>query len=188
MRSGVPLNDVMRLPWLLSLHNLLFDWHKSNKNGILACSALKQKYRHLLNSGLEYDTNNSSNRPDSIQDNKNKLVKPFNVNLNILFIMLDCDRDTLLSRLNNRTNHQIVNGASILDSQFEALEMPSMNDEECCLWTDTHRQNFLCIEKSFKNNTFYYLYALKCYSNTTIEDSVNKIVSDFLPSFLQIKV
>mgnify|MGYP001373546777 CR=1 FL=1 len=44
MASGQPLNDEDRHPWLLKLADLL----KSNKTAVLACSALKESYRELM--------------------------------------------------------------------------------------------------------------------------------------------
>ena len=172
MAQGIGLNDQNRLPWLTTLHNLLLDWHKSNKSGVLACSSLKQKYRNLLNSGFAYSLCESEN------NSSNKLMKPFNVNLRILFILLNCDRETLTDRLSKRT-HEIIKGTGILDSQLVTLEKPSVND---CLWSDKTEENYLCIEKSFENNTFYYFYVLKCTHEETIKEQVKNIL-DFLSTF-----
>jgi len=46
MRSGTPLTDVDRFPWLESLAANLRDWEKV----VLACSALKESYRQILQS------------------------------------------------------------------------------------------------------------------------------------------
>jgi gluconokinase len=48
MRNGIPLTDADRAPWLHSLHTLIARWIASGGNGVLACSALKQKYREFL--------------------------------------------------------------------------------------------------------------------------------------------
>jgi gluconokinase len=48
MRSGIPLTDADRLPWLESLHALIEKQVSEKKNMILACSALKQSYRRIL--------------------------------------------------------------------------------------------------------------------------------------------
>lgn len=48
MGAGLPLDDDDRRPWLLILHQIIRD-HVSEKRGmVLACSALKKKYRLLL--------------------------------------------------------------------------------------------------------------------------------------------
>jgi gluconokinase len=48
MRSGIPLTDSDREPWLNTLRLQLEQWSESGTNGILACSALKQSYRDHL--------------------------------------------------------------------------------------------------------------------------------------------
>ncbi len=48
MRSGVPLTDEDRLPWLESLRALIAEHVSEKKNMFLACSALKQSYRRIL--------------------------------------------------------------------------------------------------------------------------------------------
>jgi gluconokinase len=48
MRNGIPLTDADRAPWLESLRALISGWIAAGKNGVLACSALKQKYREFL--------------------------------------------------------------------------------------------------------------------------------------------
>jgi gluconokinase len=45
MRSGIPLTDAERAPWLEALHALIAGWISAQKNAILACSALKRTYR-----------------------------------------------------------------------------------------------------------------------------------------------
>ena len=48
MRTGIPLTDVDRAPWLATLRSLIAGWLTSGKNAVLACSALKRKYRENL--------------------------------------------------------------------------------------------------------------------------------------------
>ena len=52
MASGVPLTDADRQPWLETLHDLLADLSSKDQPAILACSALKEKYRQTLTTGL----------------------------------------------------------------------------------------------------------------------------------------
>ncbi|MEM1219031.1 MAG: gluconokinase, partial [Bacteroidota bacterium] len=47
MESGQPLNDEDREPWLKLLAQRLKDWNESG-GAILACSALKNEYRNVL--------------------------------------------------------------------------------------------------------------------------------------------
>jgi gluconokinase len=53
MRSGIPLTDEDRAPWLKSLRALIVGWTDSKTNAILACSALKEAYRDELVAGPE---------------------------------------------------------------------------------------------------------------------------------------
>jgi gluconokinase len=49
MRSGVPLTDKDRQPWLEKLRELITGLLTANEEMVLACSALKKKYRDRLN-------------------------------------------------------------------------------------------------------------------------------------------
>lgn len=48
MRAGVPLEDADRLPWLERLHAEL----RGSDDAVLACSALKARYREILSRGI----------------------------------------------------------------------------------------------------------------------------------------
>lgn len=48
MRQGIPLTDDDRTPWLESLQHLIRTAADEGKPGILACSALKERYRQYL--------------------------------------------------------------------------------------------------------------------------------------------
>jgi gluconokinase len=48
MAAGIPLTDDDRAPWLQSIHDVMEGWRTQQKNGIIASSALKEKYRHIL--------------------------------------------------------------------------------------------------------------------------------------------
>ncbi|WP_192348439.1 gluconokinase [Algoriphagus sp. Y33] len=75
MSRGLPLNDTDRMPWLRSLADLLVKSGKS-KGAVLACSALKESYRQLLN-----------------------------VEGKVQWIHLKGDRDLIWSRMLARKNH-----------------------------------------------------------------------------------
>ncbi len=96
MRAGIPLNDEDRQPWLEILNGLLRGWYQSGEGGVLACSALKEKYRQTLESGI-----------------------PAN---DITFVWLDPSKDLLTERLAAR-HHEYMN-PNLLDSQFATLEAP----------------------------------------------------------------
>jgi gluconokinase len=97
MASGQPLNDEDREPWLEILNKLVRSWHDSGTGGVLACSALKEKYRQTLSEGL----------PEG----------------SIGFVMLDGSRELIAQRLAHR-HHEFMN-SKLLDSQFATLEPPS---------------------------------------------------------------
>jgi gluconokinase len=48
MRSGIPLTDRDREPWLAALHDGIERWLADKRNVVLACSALKANYRERL--------------------------------------------------------------------------------------------------------------------------------------------
>jgi gluconokinase len=53
IRNGVPLSDTDRAPWLDRLSQAIREWIAARKNVVLACSALKRKYREKLAVGPE---------------------------------------------------------------------------------------------------------------------------------------
>lgn len=52
MANGIPLTDADRQPWLEKLHALLVECSQKNQPAVMACSALKEKYRQTLSAGL----------------------------------------------------------------------------------------------------------------------------------------
>ncbi len=48
MSHGIPLTDADRIPWLESMHRMLKQRNDAGRGVVLACSALKQEYRDLL--------------------------------------------------------------------------------------------------------------------------------------------
>src|SRR5262245_33166456 len=53
MMAGIPLSDVDRAPWLASLHEVILSTLEANRHPILACSALKERYRIQLLGNIE---------------------------------------------------------------------------------------------------------------------------------------
>ena len=53
MSNGQPLNDEDRASWLETLSMNLQQWEQEG-GAILACSALKEKYRKVLSQGLDH--------------------------------------------------------------------------------------------------------------------------------------
>ncbi len=94
MRSGTPLDDDDRAPWLDRLRELLVD-HAARREGVvLACSALKAAYRDRL----------TPRDPPP------------------LWVYLHGTRDLLAQRLGARAGHYMP--AALLDSQLATLEPP----------------------------------------------------------------
>jgi gluconokinase len=55
IRHGIPLDDSDRAPWLAALRNSILKCNREGKNLVLACSALKRKYRDELRaSGVHF--------------------------------------------------------------------------------------------------------------------------------------
>jgi len=48
MAGGIPLEDADREPWLAILGDLIVEHQKRDEGFVVACSALKEKYRDLL--------------------------------------------------------------------------------------------------------------------------------------------
>src|SRR5215467_11290623 len=48
IRQGIPLSDADRTPWLRAIRAASLKWIAERRNVVLACSALKQKYRQEL--------------------------------------------------------------------------------------------------------------------------------------------
>lgn len=51
MRGGQPLDDNDRAPWLAAMAVAIRDWNARGETVVLACSALKRRYRDVLRSG-----------------------------------------------------------------------------------------------------------------------------------------
>ncbi len=95
MQSGNPLNDDDREPWLKILGQKISQWNKEG-DAILACSALKKRYRELLR------------RESSEED--------------IKLIYLKGPKSLIAERISDRSDHFMPE--ELLESQFEALEEP----------------------------------------------------------------
>src|SRR6516165_847628 len=53
MHRGIPLTDADRFPWLDAIHDELAANEAKGRSVVLACSALKEKYRRRLSRGLQ---------------------------------------------------------------------------------------------------------------------------------------
>ncbi|MEA5078172.1 MAG: gluconokinase [Anaerolineaceae bacterium] len=94
MSKGIPLNDEDRAGWLAALADLIRSSLAQGKPGVLACSALKQKYRDQLCVDAEQ----------------------------VKFIYLKGSYELIKARMLARPGHYMKPG--MLDSQFATLEEP----------------------------------------------------------------
>lgn len=99
MRAGVPLTDEDRWPWLQRYAQALTQAAKPSRGVVGACSALRRAYRDYL---VEC------------------AAEP------IRFIYLQGDRALIGERIATRQHHYMP--ASLLDSQFETLEIPQADE------------------------------------------------------------
>lgn len=104
MRSGIPLTDDDRWPWLDRLGKALRDGLETNAAIVATCSALKIEYRHRLESAT---------------------------GTTIKFVMLEVDQHELLRRVSSRKDHYMP--ASLLKSQLQTLERPTSDEEALIL-------------------------------------------------------
>jgi len=98
MRRGEPLDDDDRRPWLETLAAELARRAAAGERIVLACSALRRRYRDLLRAG----------------------------GAAIQFVYLAGDPDFIRQRLASRHGHYMP--ASLLDSQFATLEEPGVDE------------------------------------------------------------
>jgi gluconokinase len=97
MSRGIPLTDEDRIPWLKSIREAMRQWEARGENVVLACSALKHRYREVL--GI------------------NPKVK------NVKLVYLKGSYDLLLERLHSRKGHYMKE--QMLASQLADLEEPT---------------------------------------------------------------
>ncbi len=95
MRAGIPLTDEDRLPWLHTLASTLAQKAQAQECVVLACSALKESYRHILT-------------PTT--------TKPY-------WIFLKGEPELIQERLSTRKGHFMA--PDLLASQLATLEEPT---------------------------------------------------------------
>lgn len=95
MKAGHPLNDDDRKDWLVRINELAKD-QSQQKGAIIACSALKEKYRYVLSEKIETPVH---------------------------WVLLQGDFGLIQKRMEARKGHYMP--PSLLQSQFETLEPPA---------------------------------------------------------------
>src|SRR5580693_4363743 len=98
MRSGTPLTDADRLPWLRKIAAEIDGWRARGECGVLTCSALKRSYRDII-----------------IGDRRD-----------VVLVYLKGSRELIHQRMVARHGHFMP--VALLDSQFATLEEPSLDE------------------------------------------------------------
>jgi gluconokinase len=98
MRSGRPLTDADRLPWLRKIAEEIDGWRARGESGVLTCSALKRSYRDII----------VGDRPD------------------VTLVYLKGSRDLIGRRMAARHEHFMP--LALLDSQFATLQEPTSDE------------------------------------------------------------
>jgi gluconokinase len=104
MHSGIPLDDRDRIPWLEAIAKRIDEWRADKQHGVVTCSALKRAYRDII----------IGNRSE------------------VRLVYLKGDRPLIARRLVARHAHFMP--ASLLDSQFAALEEPTPEERPITIW------------------------------------------------------
>ena len=94
MHRGIALDDADRAPWLSAIRKLILAMLSEDRDGVIACSALKQAYRDEI------------------------VVDPNAVKV----VYLKGSKEVIAERLRNRGGHFM--NPDLLQSQFDTLEEP----------------------------------------------------------------
>jgi gluconokinase len=100
MRSGQPLDDRDRLPWLARIAQKIELLVADDEGGVIGCSALKHRYRNILFDGIPQDR--------------------------YALVYLRGSYDLIRGRIATRQGHFMP--ASLLESQFQQLEEPHADE------------------------------------------------------------
>src|SRR5215470_7513041 len=98
MRSGTPLTDADRLPWLRKIAEEIDGWRTRGECGVLTCSALKRSYRDII-IGDRHD---------------------------VALVYMKGSRELIHQRMLARHEHFMP--IALLDSQFATLEEPTPDE------------------------------------------------------------
>jgi gluconokinase len=99
MHAGIALTDEDRWPWLEAIAAWIDELRRAGRHGVLACSALKRRYRDVLSGGGRAD---------------------------VRFAYLKGDEKLIARRMAARHEHFMP--AALLRSQFDALEEPGPDE------------------------------------------------------------
>lgn len=104
MKSGTPLTDEDRAPWLDAIGQRLAAESKAGHGAVAACSALKRAYRSRLRSAA---------------------------GMPLLFVLLESPLAVLADRVGNRRGHFMP--PSLLADQLATLELPGAEEQALVL-------------------------------------------------------
>jgi gluconokinase len=107
MSAGIALSDADRGPWLDRIGARLADAAAHPQGAVVACSALRRAYRDRLRALVGRD---------------------------LRFVYLEGDKSSMFRRVAERRGHYMP--ASLVDSQFAALEPPAGEDDVVTLAAD----------------------------------------------------
>ena len=97
MRQGIGLTDEERLPWLTRVRQAMLDSIANGQPAVVACSALKRRYRQILTAGVA----------------------------DARFVHLQADERLLRERLGSRRGH--FAGPALASTQLHDLEPPEFD-------------------------------------------------------------
>ena len=100
MKSGTPLNDEDRAPWLVRVSDVFFSLGNRSESGVVVCSALKKKYRDIIREG----------------------------NPEVVFVHLYGTKELILERMGKRKGHYMKE--DMVNSQFADLEFPTKEESD----------------------------------------------------------
>jgi carbohydrate kinase (thermoresistant glucokinase family) len=98
MHAGIALTDEDRAPWLIAIADFIDRARTAGQRAVVTCSALKRRYRTVI----------IGNRPD------------------VRLVYLKGDMELIGRRI--ATRHEHFMPASLLQSQFDALEEPGPDE------------------------------------------------------------
>ena len=98
MKSGTPLTDADRLPWLQAIARRIDVWRERGEAGVVTCSALKRSYRDIV-----------------LGDRRD-----------VALVYLKGPQALIHGRLTARTSHFMPVG--LLESQFTTLQEPAEDE------------------------------------------------------------
>lgn len=115
MRTGSPLNDADRWPWLDAMASDIDRWLADDRPHVLACSALKRAYRERL-IGNRYG---------------------------VRLVALEGAEDLIRARMEQRADHYMP--PALLTSQLATLEPPAVDERPITINVDAEPERCVAV-------------------------------------------